>query len=318
MESNKISIIIPVYNVKPYLERCLESVIKQTYGNLEIIIVDDGSNDGGELICDEYGMKYKNTKVIHQQNQGLSAARNAGLELATGNWIAFLDSDDWIHPQMYEILLAVALKTNTQISSCLSQDCYDGVIPDVSYRDTNKMRIFTESEMIKGLWSKKVMRFEVWNKLWKRELIGDVRYVPGQVSEDIHFDRILFLKAKKISHIDRVLHYYTCNRPGSTASSFKMGRMCIYDEFKLFIDDLTEKEEKEVIANIAVKFAINMYNEAFWEHVDKEVMSLLKKHFDYFKKQVHSNYLISKSKVFLFKINPTFYCYVSKLKKYLM
>ena len=112
---SKISVIIPVYNVEPYLRQCLDSVVNQTYKNLEIIIIDDGSPDNCGAICDEYAAKDKRIQVIHKENCGLSAARNDGLARATGEWIAFVDSDDWCELDLYEKAIACAEKTDPDI-----------------------------------------------------------------------------------------------------------------------------------------------------------------------------------------------------------
>ena len=109
-----ISVIVPVYNVEPYLRKCLDSIIGQTYKDLEIIIIDDGSTDCSGKICDEYEERDGRLKVFHTENKGLSAARNLGLDNATGDWIGFVDSDDWIEPDMYEVLLKRAGETSSK------------------------------------------------------------------------------------------------------------------------------------------------------------------------------------------------------------
>ena len=108
MSEPKISVIVPVYKVEPYLRKCLDSIVGQTYQNLEIILVDDGSPDGCGAICDEYAAQDKRVRVIHKANGGVSSARNAGLTAATGEWIGWVDSDDWIEPDMYERMLELA------------------------------------------------------------------------------------------------------------------------------------------------------------------------------------------------------------------
>lgn len=118
MDNPKISVIIPVYNVEPYLRRCLDSVIRQTYTNLEIILVDDGSTDGSSAVCDEYKEKDSRILVIHKENGGVSSARNAGLEMATGEWIGFVDSDDWVETDMYEYLYELAKEHETDVAQC--------------------------------------------------------------------------------------------------------------------------------------------------------------------------------------------------------
>ena len=114
----KISIIIPIYNVKEYLKRCVDSVLNQSYKNIEVILIDDGSTDGSEKICDEYAKKDKRVVVVHQKNSGVSASRNKGIELATGKYIGFVDSDDYIHKDMFEKLYNSLISTSSSISMC--------------------------------------------------------------------------------------------------------------------------------------------------------------------------------------------------------
>ena len=114
----KISIIVPVYKVEKYLDKCVNSIVGQTYKNLEIILVDDGSPDNCPAMCDEWAQKDSRIKVIHKKNGGLSSARNAGLDACTGDYIGFVDSDDWIEPDMYEYLLNIGMKNNADVSRC--------------------------------------------------------------------------------------------------------------------------------------------------------------------------------------------------------
>ena len=132
-----ISVVVPVYNVEKYLERCVDSIIKQTYKNLDIILVDDGSQDNSGKICDKYKEKYNNIQVIHQKNQGLSIARNNGLAIAEGNYITFIDSDDWIKKDMIESLFNAMHKYKADIASVAVYDVYDSgqVIKNVKYKN---------------------------------------------------------------------------------------------------------------------------------------------------------------------------------------
>lgn len=305
-----ISVIIPVYNVELYIKRCIESVISQTYKNLEIILIDDGSTDKSGKICDWYLKKDNRIKVVHQKNQGLSVARNTGLNMATGDWIAFLDSDDWIAIDMYEKLLFLAKSNDADISSCntINVDENGSELEKKDYSDD--IKIFNQKEMIAGLLDQKYVRFEVWNKLWRKTLISNVRFVAGQVCEDVHFDRILFLKANKMVYIDHPYHFYLYKRPGNTNSSFKVQRFSIFDEFDSLIEDLNERQDiksSEIVRCIAVRFSLLFYEEAI---VSKQSLSIKKQLLDYFKKYYKLsifkkyNTLSATLKMILFNINP--------------
>ena len=174
-----ISVIVPVYNVKPYLRKCLDSIINQTYKDMEILIVDDGSTDGSGDICDEYKTD-KRVRVFHIENKGLSGARNVGLDNAKGDWIAFVDSDDWIEPEMYELLLKGAEETGADIVEC-------GIFMEFKARTIQYPAIQTtvcETEAIEALIGSKIKN-QVWNKIWKAECFADIRFPEGHNSEDI-------------------------------------------------------------------------------------------------------------------------------------
>lgn len=288
MENSKplISVIIPVYNVDQYLEQCINSVLKQTYPNIEIIFIDDGSTDLSGVICDKFEKEYDNIIVIHQSNQGLAGARNKGIDVSNGKYIGFLDSDDWIEPDMYDTLYNLIEKYDADISSCLSNDI-------VSYKKrelkkiNNKISIYKSFDIIKALYTQSEIRFEVWNKLWKREFIGDNRFMIGQVCEDVRFDRLLFMKANMIVHINAVCHNYRVNRPGNTLSSFKIAKLCIFKELKKWIDDIVFMDESQeavlILKTIYLRFSYCFYMEAVDKKQEKNIMAFLTKTFsDYY------------------------------------
>lgn len=311
-----ISVIIPVYNVAPYLERCVKSVINQSYTDLEIILIDDGSTDRSGTICDELKRIDQRIIVIHQENQGLSVARNIGLDRATGDWIAFLDSDDWLEKEAYEVLLSIADDYKADISSCLSRTVCDGEEPKDANDSGNIYEYDNITSIVAELRKKEKLRIEVWNKLWKRALIGDIRFAPGQVSEDVHFDRLVFLKAERIIHVDKTLHNYLVGRPGSTNSSFKVARFFVFDEYDLFIRELESKKCNDaamIVRNMACRYLLNMYIEA----VDKKqtvetqdrIINLFKQ---YHKHLSHTTYTENAFRIF--SVSPKTYYIISKMK----
>lgn len=309
---SRISVVIPVYNTKNYLVKCVKSVINQTHKNLEIILVDDGSYDGSEKICDYFGTIDERLKVIHQANQGLSAARNAGIDAATGHWIAFLDSDDWIEETMYEKLYGLALKYDADISSCGTRKIFYGKdVMEKNEYSNESVIIFDDEKMIEGLLTQENIRFEVWNKLWKRDLIGNVRFIEGQVSEDIHFDRLMFMRANKLVHTTVPLHNYLVSRPGSTNTSFKLARMCVYEEFDKWIESYSANAKiQEIINVLAADFAIGMYESAVITKQKKEIIAALGQLFDkYYYNSRGSQYrnLKNKIKLRIFSLNKNLF-----------
>lgn len=205
MEQPKISVIVPVYKVEPYLRKCLDSIVKQTYSNLEIILVDDGSPDSCGAVCDEYAENDGRIVVIHQKNGGLSAARNAALEIATGEFVGFVDSDDWIEPDMYEYLLRNALMANAEITVCGHILEYGNVSCTVPFPEWGKI---DRDCALEALLENKVMHNQVWDKLWKRELFCGVRFPVGRTFEDMAIAYRLFEKAEHVLCLPEAKYHY--------------------------------------------------------------------------------------------------------------
>lgn len=320
LQTKLLSVIIPVYNVRQYLKKCLDSVINQTYTNLEIIVIDDGSNDGSGDLCDAFLQKDDRIRVVHQSNQGLAVARNVGLDMANGEWIAFVDSDDWLDENMYEILINLANKYDADIASCSVNECVYGSREKIQDITEDHVSIYTCSEIIKGLLSQENVRFEVWNKVWKRRLISDVRFVPRQVSEDIHFDRILYMRTNKMVYTDRPLYNYLIMRPGSTATSFKKERIKIFKEFDQWINELEAMNDivsKEIIQCIATTFVIALYEEACKTGQDRLTRNMIQAEYNkYYNPSRGSTYRTKKEKIMakLFNVNPKLYITIKNIK----
>lgn len=181
-EDVKISVIVPAYNVQKYLERCINSILNQTYQNLEILIIDDGSTDDTGKMCDEYQKKDSRIKVIHQENKGLSAARNTGIDLATGDYLMFVDSDDEILPQMIETLNNIRLKTKADISMCSYYEIKEG--EEIVEDNYVEPKVFTGTKkhlLIYRDWGNAVVQ---WNKLFNRKIFEHLRFPEGKFHED--------------------------------------------------------------------------------------------------------------------------------------
>ena len=182
ISQKKISVIVPVYNVELYLRDCLDSLILQTYHNLEIILVDDGSPDNCPEICDEYALLDERFIVIHKENGGLSDARNAGLDIATGDYIGFVDSDDWVSPTMYEDLINTAAEYNAELVCCGYLKIEDNTV--LSKRKFGVKRRASGSDIIRDILCKYNDNVVVWNKLYDAILFKSVRFPYGELHED--------------------------------------------------------------------------------------------------------------------------------------
>ena len=175
-----ISVIVRVYKVEPYLRRCVDSILSQTYQDLDVILVDDGSPDACGMICDEYAAADSRVRVIHKQNGGLSSSRNAGMRIAKGEYIAFVDSDDWIEPDMYETMIYAAREKNADM---VSIGHYIDFTDHTDLSGTPDALIYGEdilTEFIKGTFGGCL----AWNKLYKKEFFDDVEFPDGQNFED--------------------------------------------------------------------------------------------------------------------------------------
>lgn len=212
-QKEMISVIIPVYRVEQFLDKCINSVICQTYDNLEIILVDDGSPDQSGVICDEWAKKESRIKVIHKENGGLSDARNAGVKIAIGEYIAFVDGDDWIAPDMFEILKA-QLQGNAccDIAVCGVKKVYteDEV---TEAEDEKKVTLLSGQVALEQLINGQISQV-VWNKLYRKSIIENIYFEVGKYHEDEFWSYQVIGKARKVSLTEHIGYYYR-QRQGS-------------------------------------------------------------------------------------------------------
>lgn len=227
MTTPLISVIVPVYRVEEYLERCVKSILSQTYKNLEVILVDDGSPDQCPAICDACAEKDARVKVIHQENKGLSGARNAGIDAASGEYLAFVDSDDYVSPHFIEELYQLLQDTGCAIGQCrFSYVKGDGLVEEGDsafciYRGESLM------EQLYGPEEKATCFVVAWNKLYWAELFKEtgIRYPEGRIHEDEATTYRLFHEAKKLAFLDWALYGYYTENGGSITSVFSAKRL---------------------------------------------------------------------------------------------
>lgn len=212
----KISVIVPFYNVEKYADRCINSIVKQTYKNLEIILVDDGSKDNSGKICENWKNKDNRIIVLHKKNGGLSDARNAGIKIATGEYIAFIDSDDYIDYDMLNTLYDNLKKTSSEISICKFKQTDEK--SKVEFKKSTKLLEYSREEAIKELLQDKDITNHAWNKLYKKELFSDIEYPKGRNFEDIGTTYKLFSKCKKIVYTPSECYAYIIRENSITGS----------------------------------------------------------------------------------------------------
>lgn len=210
-----ISIIIPVYNVSAYLPKCVESVLSQTFKDFEIILVNDGSKDNCGILCDEYSKKDPRIKVIHKENGGLSDARNVGTSQATGDWIFYLDSDDWIVPNALETLLQYALQNGCDV---VQGGLYYAYPSHLMKRREEPSTVLSRNEAMKELIINDRVKNFAWGKLYKSSLVKDLQFPVGKYFEDCYWQHLVIDRVNKYGIIDTPLLYYR-QRPDSISGT---------------------------------------------------------------------------------------------------
>lgn len=246
-EKPLISVIVSVFNVQDYVEKAIESICCQSYDNLEIILVDDGSTDKSGGICDGFAKKDRRVKVIHKKNGGLSGARNTGIENSTGEYIAFVDGDDWIDQTMYEDLLGIIQKYDADLAICSYKEISRKGIID---RSTDKVTIFEGRQTLRVFVEETedyCIQNAAWNKLYHRNLMGNLRFPEGKLYEDIVYTTKLLAASKKAVYIDRAYYNYIFDRSDSIMNAKKLSNLLTdqipaYEEKGEFLLSIGEKE----------------------------------------------------------------------------
>lgn len=224
-----ISIIIPVYNISDYLDRCISSVLKQSYKNLEIILVDDGSTDNSGEICDNYKKEDKRIKVIHKENGGVSSARNTGLENANGEYVAFIDGDDYIEEDYFKILIDNIKKYNCDISCC---NLVTVETNGKRNKEFNASKIYDAKYIIENYFFNnfiKTIMYGPYNKLYKREIIGNIRFKNYKYAEDVLFVFEVLMNTKKVYYDQYDGYYYMHRENSAMKSNFTMNKFDYVD-----------------------------------------------------------------------------------------
>lgn len=237
-----ISIIVAAYNIEAYLPRCLNSILAQSYSELEIIIVDDGSEDGTGTICDQYGAQDSRVKVIHQSNQGLSGARNAGLKVATGDYIGYVDGDDWIEQDMYQAMVEACEREGTELAVCAYRQigneqaqvlftCKQYVLPreealEIYICDNQAYHIYNS----------------VWSKLFRRDIVEGMVFPVGRKSEDIMYTTCAMVNATGCVFLDTPYYNYVVDREDSIMNK-KLHERRFHDEIPFWMEQMDYLEK---------------------------------------------------------------------------
>lgn len=251
-----ISVIVPVYNVEIYLERCIQSLVSQTYLNLEIVLVDDGSTDSSSKICDKWAENDTRIKVIHKENGGLSDARNAGLKVAMGEYISFVDSDDWIAKDFYEVLIRVLNENNADIAECGVYFVNDK--EEILQKRGIKEEVLTLNriEALKRLILENGVYQTVWNKLYKRTIVQGILFEVGKYHEDEYWTYQVFDRIEKMAVINQPGYYYLQRNSSIMGEKYSIKRLDGLEARAERVQFLKKYPELKVLARQQLWFSI--------------------------------------------------------------
>ena len=315
-----ISVIIPVYNVEKYLHRCLDSVIAQTYQNLEIICVDDGSIDDSGKICDQYAVRDARIKVIHQENQGLSAARNKGLDAAEGEYIAFVDSDDYILEDMYKKMLDKLLNYNVDLCVCQWQyELSDGrqvvkrknIAPTIYGRKTS---LEFARFLYMGNYENGVV-VAAWNKLYRRALLDKIRF-EGRIHEDEAVSGRIMAKNISVYVMEEQFYVYAQNGDSLTNKPFSANKFFFLDALaerrELFKSDAFICQETELLyCNMYIEYCLRARKDGVAISHPEKYRQIFQKMFSSLRREGKVK-IKFRLRMMLFSFSPSLYRFITK------
>lgn len=292
-----VSVIVPVYNVKPYLQECLDSILQQSYTKMEIILIDDGSTDGSGAICDDYARKDDRIQVIHQQNQGLSAARNRGIERATGEYLCFVDSDDYLYPNSIDTLLRLCTQYEADMSVC-THDRLEGGKLYPSHPEkcaSPSVEIFHGDQKMDAYLRQHKITATVWGKMYAAELFREIRFPTGKLYEDAYIMHLLLHEARCIAYLPQSVYVYRIRPDSITRSAFSpqsMDRVDAHDQLLRFTEVhypalLNYAQAVTVCTHIDLLFRL-FDSDTAYPALQKQLRGYCRKHFTVY--MTHGNF----------------------------
>ncbi|MGN1123078.1 MAG: glycosyltransferase family 2 protein [Eubacterium sp.] len=274
-----VSVIVPVYKVEQYLNRCIESLVNQTYKNLEIILVDDGSPDNCPQMCDEWAKKDSRIIVIHQENSGVAVARNKALDICTGDYIGFVDSDDFADADMFEILVGNLEENDADISRCTYKKIIDNSENAEYIKNDKTVSVKSGIEYLIDMFNDNTLNSPCWNKLYTKKIIGDTRFLKGyKIGEDNYFNYQVIKKAEKVVLVNQSLYNYLY-RPNSITSANNASAWIQNVELhiKIFNKEKDNAQISSHIANVCTAWILDAYAQIIKAKASKQDMHNLDK-----------------------------------------
>lgn len=260
-----ISVIVPIYNVEQFLDRCIESLQKQTYKNLEIFLVDDGSTDRSGKICDQYASEDSRIHVIHKPNGGPSSARNEGLKKCTGDYIAFVDSDDWVEPELYDILLKLSKENYTLITGCAAVTDFEDGTSVNNHNDRENGIITGKTCALDVLYQTKHAWGAMYAKLFNKELLDGIFFPDISHLEDYSVSLQLFMKTDRIYFCNKPLYHYMSRQNSLSKAGYSRNKLKTIDAANMIRRDIYNKSSDKEIHDAADYFVFLMSFLILWE-----------------------------------------------------
>lgn len=311
-----ISIIVPVYNVEEYLSRCVNSILNQTYRDFELLLINDGSTDNSGAICEDFSKRDPRIKVIHKENGGLSDARNIGIDSAQGKFFLFVDSDDFIHPNMLELLVSNIIETDSDISVCSFQKVYSEKDCEIDYQ--NNIETCTNLEALdKFFGSNDGVNVVTWNKLYKAELFNGIQFPKGRLHEDNFTTFKLLYRCRKVVYSNAKMYYYFQRNNSITGAKKSKNYLDAIDANREMCDFFI-KEGLFELAKKAISTYLWYLSHAYYQikNLEKEIAKNVLKRFrsDFLIYWPYVSFSKSIMLLFLFYFSPKFYKFLSKIQ----
>lgn len=313
----KISVVIPIYNIKDYIHKCIESILNQTFTDFELLLIDDGSSDGSQIICDEYQLKDNRITVIHKKNGGLSSARNTGIKKAKGKYICFIDGDDYIDNDMLEIMYEYTIRENADIVEVGSRWIYPNKTLEYCVKDTIVCDNFTALEMYL---ESRCFTAVAWNKLYRLSLFEDIKYPEGCLHEDIGTTYKLLYKAKNLVSINQVKYNYIQRNTSISYMKFTKSHLVALEFWEKIYNFIKDINHKKLISRCYISFiyfALGWYVRAVKSGVkDKEILEYITRLVKHYSKdkddfEIPLNLKVTMS---IFLISPSMYVFLKDKK----
>lgn len=320
MNQELITVIVPIYNVEKYLSECINSIIKQTYTNIEIILVNDGSTDNSPNICIQFKEKDNRIRLINKENGGLSSARNAGIDIAKGKYLVFIDSDDYVDKKYIERLYNSVIINKTKVAQCGIWKVNDEKekIGKIGY---SRNVIKNGKEMIKDIYANHWLEnIVVWNKIYETSIFKDIRFPLGKINEDEFTTYKILYSETKIPIINDDLYFYRQSNNSLMRKKFNIKRLDLLEGLEERIEFFSKNGDIELY-NMTIKAYLNKCIESYMNvriyiENSKDTQKMIKrKYFKYSKKILKNSLTIKeKIKILFFKFLPNYYYYLKKCK----